>query len=120
MRSMTGFGTGSAPLGSGRVTLEIRSVNHRYVDVRVRLPQELAGEALFLEQTARTRFGRGRFDLVVRYDGPPLVARLDRDRARSVYRDLSELRDELAPGSELPIGVLASVPDLYAAQSSFD
>jgi uncharacterized protein (TIGR00255 family) len=102
------------------VTVEIRSVNHRYVDVRVRLPQELAGESMYLEQTARTRLTRGRFDLVVRYEGPPLVARLDRDRARSVYRELSELRDELAPGSDLPVGVLAGVPELYVAQSNFD
>lgn len=120
MRSMTGFGTGSAPLGPGKVILEIRSVNHRYLDVRVRLPPELVGESLFLEQAARSRLARGRFDLVIRYEGPPLLARLDRERARNVYRELCELRDELAPGSELPIGVLASVPDVYVSQSTLD
>src|ERR1041384_2142163 len=120
MRSMTGFGAGSAPLGPGKLTLEVRSVNHRYLDVRLRLPQELTGESLFLEQKVRSRHARGRFDVVVRYDGPPLASRFDTDKARQVYRELTELRDELAPGTEVPVGVLAAVPDLYVAQSNFE
>jgi uncharacterized protein (TIGR00255 family) len=117
---MTGFGTGSAPLGPGKLTLEVRSVNHRYLDVRVRLPQEIAGESLFLEQAARARLARGRFDIAVRHDGPPLASRFDVEKARRVYQELAQLRDELAPGTELPVGVLAAMPDLYVAQSSFD
>jgi uncharacterized protein (TIGR00255 family) len=117
---MTGFGTGSAPLGPGKVTLEVRSVNHRYLDVRVRLPQDFVGESLFIEQAARARLARGRFDFAVRYDGPSLAARLDADKARRVYRELAELRDEIAPGTELPVGVLAAVPDLFASQANFD
>jgi uncharacterized protein (TIGR00255 family) len=120
MRSMTGFGAGSAPLGPGKLSLEVRSVNHRYLDVRVRLPQELVGESLFLEQAARARLLRGRFDLAVRYEGPPLASRFDTEKARRVYRELAALRDELAPGTELPVGVLAAVPDLYVVQASFD
>jgi len=38
---MTGFGVGDAPLGDGRVTVELRALNHRFLDVRVRLPEEL-------------------------------------------------------------------------------
>jgi uncharacterized protein (TIGR00255 family) len=117
---MTGFGTGSAPLGPGKLSLEIRSVNHRYLDVRVRLPPEIVGESLYLEQAARARLARGRFDIAVRYDGPPLASRFDVEKARRVYQELTQLRDELAPGTELPVGVLAAVPDLYVAQSSFD
>jgi uncharacterized protein (TIGR00255 family) len=120
MRSMTGFGTGSAPLGPGKLSLEVRSVNHRYLDVRVRLPQELVGDSLFLEQAARARLLRGRFDIAVRHEGPPLASRFDAEKARRVYRELAALRDELAPGTELSVGVLAAVPDLYVVQASFD
>lgn len=48
MRSMTGFGVGEAPLAphgksapTGKLTVEIRAVNHRYLDVRVRAPSQL-------------------------------------------------------------------------------
>ncbi len=114
MRSMTGFGVGEVSLGEGRVLAEIRSVNQRFLDVRPRLPRELAELALFAEQVARERLRRGRIELVVRTEGPVLAsATLDVARARTVFRQLAALRDELAPGSELPLSLLGSVPDLF-------
>src|SRR2546427_11287746 len=69
-RSMTGFGSGEAPLASGRLTVEVRSVNHRFLDLRLNLPDELAGVAFTVEQRLRSHLGRGRFDVVVRLTGP--------------------------------------------------
>ena len=72
MLSMTGFASGEAPLGDGRVTLEIRALNHRFLDVRVRLPTELSDQAFFVEQLARSALARGRYDIGVRLEGPAL------------------------------------------------
>ena len=69
MHSMTGFGVGEAPLGDGRLTLELRALNHRFLEVRVRLPNELAEHAFFLEQLAREKLSRGRFEVGVRIAG---------------------------------------------------
>ena len=114
MRSMTGFGLGEVPLGSGRLGVEIRGVNHRFLDVRVRVPRELAELAGFVEQVAREKLTRGRYEVVVRVDGTALgVPVLDLDRARGAFKALSELRDELAPGSEVPLALLAAIPDLF-------
>ncbi|WP_235879704.1 YicC/YloC family endoribonuclease [Polyangium aurulentum] len=111
---MTGFGVGEVSLGEGRVLAEIRSVNQRFLDVRPRLPRELAELALFAEHVVRERLRRGRIELVVRTEGPVLAsATLDVARARGVFRQLAALRDELAPGSELPLSLLGSVPDLF-------
>ncbi len=121
MRSMTGFGVGAAPLGGGRVLCEVRSLNHRYLDVRVRTPTELSDQCFLLEQLARERLARGRFDIGVRLEGPALAsAELDVERARSAYRALLGLRDELAPGTELPLGILASLPELFRSRTSVD
>lgn len=118
MKSMTGFGVGSAPLGNGRLLLELRALNHRYQDVRVRVPAELADQAFFLEQLARSQLGRGRYELGVRVsgaqgDGPQLSS----ERIRTLYSALVELRNELAPGTELPLTALLGLPNLveYAA-----
>src|SRR5690349_16942895 len=116
MRSMTGFGAGECPLGSGRVTVEVRAVNHRFLDVRVRLPREVADLGGFIEQLARERLSRGRFEVAMRVDGVPLgLAVLDRARAKSAYRALCELRDEIAPGTEVPLSLLGAVPDLFTS-----
>ncbi len=114
MRSMTGFGLGEVPLGQGRVLAEIRSVNQRFLDIRTRLPREMAELSLFAEQVVRERLRRGRVELVVRTEGPLLAsATLDLARARSVFQQLATLRDELAPGAELPLSILGAVPDLF-------
>ena len=118
---MTGFGVGDAPLGDGRVTVELRALNHRFLDVRVRLPEELTDQSFFIEQLARESLARGRFDVGVRLEGaalPPPMFSID--RARALYRGLCTLRDELAPGTELPITALTGMPDLVTTPTTAD
>jgi len=116
MRSMTGFGLGEAPVGTGKLAIEIRGVNHRFLDVRVRLPRELGDLTSFVEQLAREKLARGRYEVAVRVDGVALGAPvLDRDRARAAFQALSELRDELAPGTEVPLSLLGTIPDLFVS-----
>ena len=111
---MTGFGLGEAPLAEGRLLLEARSLNHRYLELRVTLSAELAGQAAYLEQLARERLRRGRYSIAARLLGvstPP--PQLELGRAREAYLALRALRDELAPGSELSVGALCSLPGLF-------
>jgi len=114
---MTGFGCGEAALGDGQVRVELRSVNHRALDVRVRVPDELSAHAFALEKIARSQLSRGRFDITVRYEHGDAATGLDVTRARALFRALAELRDELAPGTELGVGTLALVPELMASGS---
>ena len=116
MRSMTGFGLGEAPLAAGKLAVEIRGVNHRFLDVRVRMARELGDLAAFVEQLARERLARGRYEVAMRVDGTVIGAPvLDRDRARTAYRSLCELRDEIAPGTDVPLSLLAAIPDLFVS-----
>jgi uncharacterized protein (TIGR00255 family) len=116
MRSMTGFGLGEAPVGTGKLAVEIRGVNHRFLDVRVRLPRELGDLISFVEQLAREKLARGRYEVAVRVDGVTLGAPvLDRDRARAAFHALQELRDELAPGSDVPLSLLGAIPELFVS-----
>jgi uncharacterized protein (TIGR00255 family) len=112
---MTGFGLGEAELGTGRITVELRSVNHRYSDVRVRVPSELLDCAVLLEQLGRKMLGRGRFDVSIRICGNVLAApTIAMDRARALYGALCSLRDELNPKSDISIGDLLSAPGLFS------
>jgi uncharacterized protein (TIGR00255 family) len=118
---MTGFGVGNAALGKGSVAVEVRAVNGRFLDVRVRLPQELADLAAMVESEARKRLGRGRCDITVRTEGNvSTMPALDKDRARRAYQTLLQLRDELAPGTEVPFSMLSAVPELFRTADSSD
>ncbi|HVY27357.1 MAG TPA: YicC/YloC family endoribonuclease [Polyangiaceae bacterium] len=118
MRSMTGFGCGDADLDGNKLTCELRALNHRFLDVRVRMPDELAAHAFFVEQLAREHLSRGRFDIGVRLDESGSAVRFSTRRARAVYESLLQLRDELAPGTEVPVAALASLPQLLMQDSS--
>lgn len=65
MRSMTGCGSGRVQHGAWEVTVDLKSVNHRFLDISMRLPRNLS----FLEQTVRDRVGkkirRGHVDVYI-------------------------------------------------------
>lgn len=118
MRSMTGHGCASADVGGGRVTAEIRAVNHRFVDVRARAPAELAEHVAAAEEVVRRRLARGRVELTLRLEGAAFGApSLDLERARAALGQLVSLRDALAPGEPVPLTLLSSVPDLFASRA---
>ena len=115
MKSMTGFGVGEASTPVGRLVVEVRAVNHRFLDVRVRAPRELADLGAFAEQLGREKLARGRVEVAIRVESSNgQGVALDEGRARAAFAALCALRDELAPGSEVPLAVLAAVPDLFA------
>ncbi|HEY3100438.1 MAG TPA: YicC/YloC family endoribonuclease [Methylomirabilota bacterium] len=62
---MTGFGRGEASGESIAVTVEVRSVNHRHLDVAVRLPRSLAALELDVRRLVQSRLERGRVDIAV-------------------------------------------------------
>ncbi len=121
MKSMTGYGSGRSPLGEGHVVLDLRTVNHRFLDVRVRLPSRIQSRTSAVERVIRARLERGRVDVTARFEGQPMPQpTLDIERARSVYGELSTLRDALNPGEPLPLALLSSVPDLFVINRTID
>jgi uncharacterized protein (TIGR00255 family) len=115
---MTGFGQGSAALGTARLSVEVRTVNGRFLDLRVRMPDELLELASLVETGVRKRLARGRCDVAVRIEGDDAKApAIDKARARAAYRDLVALRDELNPGADVPFSMLANLPNLFAQKS---
>ncbi len=115
---MTGFGVGTVVMAEGRLVAEIRSVNQRFLDVRAPPPRARRPHPVLRADRARaaaarpSRAHRPRRGI----DREPLV--VDKERARSAFRALAELRDELAPGAEVPLSLLAVVPDLFAPPSA--
>jgi uncharacterized protein (TIGR00255 family) len=118
---MTGYGSGRAALGQGQVVLDLRTVNHRFLDVRVRLPSRIQSRTPTIERVIRARLERGRVDVTARFEGQTLPQpTLDLDRARAVYAELAALRDTLNPDEPLPLALLSSVPDLFVINRAID
>src|SRR6266852_5644662 len=65
IKSMTGFGQGSAEGDQFKVRVDLRSVNNRFLDVHTRLPQELSSLEVTLKKQVQAALKRGRVDMVV-------------------------------------------------------
>ena len=64
--SMTGFGRGEASADGFALTSEIRAVNSRYLDLSIRLPQEIQEKELDLKELVQAKINRGKLNINIR------------------------------------------------------
>jgi uncharacterized protein (TIGR00255 family) len=74
LRSMTAFASAESDIGSGTLSIEIRSVNHRYLELGLRLPEELRSLEPQVRERVAAKLSRGKVDLGVRYKPAPTAA----------------------------------------------
>lgn len=119
---MTGFGRGVASFGNRLVTVQMKSVNHRFVDIKVRgAPLDPSIEEK-VQALVRARIQRGSVALSVRFEGSGAggAVRVDRDAARRVYQELSELSLELGIREPIGIDVVCAQPGVVVPAESED
>lgn len=118
--SMTGFGRGEAAFPGGRATVEVRSVNSRFLDVAVRLP---ALDTVLEEELRKAVRGvalRGRLELFIKFDVPSGFRRLnvDRELAVSYYENLKELAEALCVEQRFLLDTLATLPGVFSFEEA--
>lgn len=120
LRSMTGFGDAEADLDGGRVRVEVRSVNHRYLNIQLRLPNGLERHQPLLERQVKDRVARGHVSISLTVersvgDEAPLPVEVDLDRARGYLEGFRKIRDELGAEGPIALGLLSGMRDLFQA-----
>jgi uncharacterized protein (TIGR00255 family) len=110
---MTGFGRASFRVGAASFEVEVRTGNHRHLDLRVRLPHALAALEGAVRERVGRRLARGKVELgVASPDGgaPPPALAIDLEAARAYLRAARELRQGEGVQGELGVGVLLGLP----------
>ncbi len=117
MRSMTGYGVGSAGTATVRVTVEIRGVNQRYLDVRLVTPREYAPWERQLRERVQAVAQRGRVEVsVVRTalaGRRPYRVGVRTELARAYVEAARTLRRQLGLGGEVALADVLRLPDLF-------
>jgi uncharacterized protein (TIGR00255 family) len=111
--SMTGYGKGEAR--DGGVTVEIRTVNHRFIDFSIRLPRALNGYEREIEKIVRGKIRRGHVYVTITFDKSfeSEAVVMNREYLRRTYRLLADFaREEGIPGT-VDIRTLLAVPDIF-------
>ncbi len=86
LHSMTGFARESAETAIGTLTWEIRAVNHRYLDVQFKLPEDLRPKEQAFRQQASSALGRGKVECALYFRRA-----VDQDNEMQIDTDLVEL-----------------------------
>jgi uncharacterized protein (TIGR00255 family) len=117
---MTGYGAGKTLAAGRELQVELRAVNHRFLDTRVRMPNALGGLVGVVEELLKKRCERGRIEAYVSHAQPRTDAGIDLTRAEAALRALAALRDRVCPEEPLPTALLAGLPGLFADDDALD
>ena len=113
IQSMTGFGSASFQVGESLFDIEVRSVNHRHLDARLRLPRHLSSLEPELRARIQARFDRGKIDcsfVMPEASTPAPRLTVDREAAREYLRAAREIALEESVAGELTVAELLSLP----------
>jgi uncharacterized protein (TIGR00255 family) len=110
LRSMTGFGAAAGEAGGREVRVEVRSVNHRHLQVKSRLSGELADLEGEIEARVKKRLSRGSVSVSISVARATGATRIDLQAAESYREALGELALRFGGGGAIPVDVLLSLP----------
>lgn len=111
LKSMTGYGKGEAATPNGNFTVEIRSVNHRYGEISVRMPRSFYAFENEVKRQAASVLKRGKIDISVQWEeaaAANAAPQLDMAVARGYYEAYSRLAKELNLPQDAPPSFIMS------------
>lgn len=116
IRSMTGFGAADGVVGSARIAVELRSVNHRFFNATIRLPAELSRWEHEVREALRRHVSRGHVTLTARVErgvaGPPVI---DEERFGAYVELLRRLQQRFKLAGDLDVATVLRMPDVMSS-----
>lgn len=114
---MTGYGRGAFSGENFAVTVEIKTVNNRFLDINLRMPFELQPLEAGLKKVVTNRLSRGRADVSVQFEkNEEMVYELNRPLIAGYLSALKQMSDEFNLSGEPDINVIARLPNVLQNQ----
>lgn len=117
MRSMTGYGSMTGQAGNCRLTVEVRSVNQRFLDLKLNVPREYGPFEPDLRRVISASIERGRVEVHVSRTLPPRGSgiALQKDVAAAYVKGWKQLQKEFGLKGPIELSLLANRSDLFVA-----
>ena len=119
--SMTGFGRAEKTTDAYRIQVEIKSVNHRYLDLSVKMPRKLNCLEASLRQILKEYMERGKTDIYVTYEDYSEGSKkllFNKELAGEYLMHLKELAEEYDLKNEISASVLGRFPEVFEMEES--
>ncbi len=119
IKSMTGFGRAEVSEGQRKFTVEMKAVNHRYLDVSVKMPKKLNFFEASIRNLLKEYMQRGKVDLYITYEDlseQTVSVRYHADVAASYMNYLNEMAETFALENDVRVSNLSRYPEVFTME----
>lgn len=123
MKSMTGFGKSKLEVNGRLYNIEVKSVNHRYCDINVRMPRNISCYENEIKKEISNKVSRGKIDIFIDFvnytnEGKNVV--INKELAKIYIRQLKELANEEGLNNNINVTEISKMPDVLQITSEDD
>lgn len=123
IRSMTGFGRSELLDENKKIVIEIKSVNHRYSDISIKMPRKFNQFEPAMRNVLKDYIIRGKVDVFVTYEDfskSNLMVKYNKEIASEYINYLEQMRDDFGLKEELKPTVVADFPEVFSLEEKAD
>lgn len=123
IKSMTGFGRGESMDEKRKFTVEIKSVNHRYLDLGIKIPKKFSSFESRIRILLKDYIKRGKTDLFVTYEDyseDNVNIKYNPSVAREYYKYLQQMAEEFGLENDIRLSTLSRYPDVFTLEEAAD
>lgn len=123
MKSMTGFGRARFENENRTYNVEIKSVNHRYNDITIKVPRSISYLEEKIKKEISTNISRGKVDIFINFDNNSAEGKnikINKELASIYIKELKELANENSINSEIVVTEISKFPDVLTIENLED
>lgn len=123
IKSMTGYGRSNISKNDREYQIEIKSVNHRYLDITVKMPKQLSYLEDTIKKQVSSRVKRGKIDIFITFNNNSLEGRtikINKELAHAYIEELKELSKKEDILSDIQVTEISKYPDVLNIKNEQD
>ncbi len=123
IKSMTGYGRGNISKNDREYQIEIKSVNHRYLDISVKMPRQLSYLEDAIKKEISSKVKRGKIDVFITFNNNSLEGRtikINTELAHAYITELKKLSEKEEMLSDIQVTEISKYPDVLNIQNEQD
>lgn len=119
IRSMTGFGRCEVTDGTRKITVEMKSVNHRYLDISIKIPKKLSFFETAIRGELKEYIQRGKVDIFITYEDTAesnLCVKYNRELAAEYMKYLWQMSEDFSLDNDVRVSTLSRFPEVFTME----
>ena len=119
IKSMTGFGRCEVAKGERKITVEMKSVNHRYLDVSIKMPKKLNFFEVAIRNELKNYIQRGKVDIFITYEDlteSNVCVKYNKELAAEYMKYLAQMAEDFSLDNDIRVSTLSRYPEVLGME----